>query len=53
MFTNMVLPNAGLMQAVLQSANTIVIICYVLIILAIISYVINYILSVVFLDEDY
>ena len=53
MFTTMVLPNAGLMQAVLQSANTIVTICYVLIILAIISYVINYILSVVLLDEDY
>ena len=27
MFTKMVLPNAGLMQAVLQSANTIVTIC--------------------------
>ena len=53
MFTKMVLPNAGLMQAVLQSANTIVTNCYILIIFAIVSYSINYVLSIVFIDEDY
>ena len=53
MFTKMVLPNAGFMQAVLQSANTIVTICYILIIFAIVSYSINYVLSIVFIDEDY
>ena len=52
-FSTTVLPQAGLMQVVLKTANTIVTISIIASIVAIVSLVLNYILSIVFIDEDY